>query len=284
MNKRNYLISAMSLLLAFGLSMNANAQMPMGGGMPQAPQGAPRPAAQPGQPGQPGQARPAGTPQGFGGMGMGRGQQQSFTKTDITPYFAPATAKPATPDAEGFIRRWTLLEPIEKANRSNTVFTDSYLRTEFGKQYFQNQQTIIPKDGDVVKVEGKELKWHALDSKLFNVKLFRFATSLADNAPRYGILCWAVTVINCDQDMENVRLAVGSNSASMWWVNGEEAVILSGDRRMVADDATSKRLTLKKGKNVVRGVIINGPGMSDFCVRVIDENCQPVKNITITND
>ena len=199
-------------------------------------------------------------------------------------YFSKGGNKAATPDKEGFIRRWTLLEPIEKPNGSNTVFTDSYLRTEFGKNYFTNQMTIIPKDGDIATVEGKELKWHALDSKLYNVKLFRFATSLADGATRYGILCWAVTVINCEEDIENVRLAVGSNSASMWWVNGEEAVILSGDRRMVADDGTSKRLTLKKGKNVVRCVVINGPGMSDFCARFIDENGQPVLNYTITNE
>jgi hypothetical protein len=31
-----------------------------------------------------------------------------------------------TPDADGFIQRWLLLEPINKPNRSNTVFTDSY--------------------------------------------------------------------------------------------------------------------------------------------------------------
>lgn len=262
----------MSVLLALGLGVNANAQNfpPMGGGMP-------------GMPGQQAQARPQGAPQG-GGFGGMRRQATNFAKTDIAPYFTPSTKKAATPDAEGFIRRWMLLEPISKPNGSNTVFTDSYLRQEFGKQYFQNQQTILPKDGDMVTVDGKELKWHALDSKLYNVKLFRFATSLADNAERYGILCWAVTVINCEEDIENVRLAVGSNSASMWWLNGEEAVILSGDRRMVADDATSKRLTLKKGKNVVRGVVINGPGMSDFCARFIDENGQPVKNITITNE
>lgn len=50
----------------------------------------------------------------------------------------------------------------------------------------------------------------------------------------------------------------------MWWLNGEEVVILSGDRRMVKDDCLSKRLTLKKGKNIIRGAVINGPGMSDF--------------------
>jgi hypothetical protein len=81
--------------------------------------------------------------------------------------------------------------------------------------------------------------------------------------------------------MKNVRMAVGSNSASMWWLNGKEAVILSGDRRMVMDDCISKRLTLNKGRNIIRGAVINGPGLSDFCVRFIDENGAPIKDITL---
>jgi hypothetical protein len=83
--------------------------------------------------------------------------------------------------------------------------------------------------------------------------------------------------------MTNVRLAVGSNSASTWWLNGQEAVNLTGDRRMVMDDVVSNRLTLNKGKNVIRGAVINGPGLSDFCVRFIDENGQPIKDITLTS-
>jgi hypothetical protein len=50
---------------------------------------------------------------------------------------------------------------------------------------------------------------------------------------------------------------------------------------MVKDDAMSPRLTLKKGRNVLRGAIINGPGMSDFCVRFLDENLKPVTNYSI---
>ena len=98
------------------------------------------------------------------------------------------------------------------------------------------------------------------------------------------MLFWAVTVIDCPEEIKDVRLAVGSNSASMWWLNGEETLLLSGDRRMVKDDAMSKRITLKKGRNVLRGAIINGPGMSDFCVRFLDEKGNPVKNYTIINN
>ena len=194
-------------------------------------------------------------------------------------YFSAVTTPSAKPDADGFIRRWMLLEPIDKPNRGNTVFTDSYLREHFNTEYFKGQQTILPKDGQKVKVKSQTLKWHALDSENQNVKLFRFAEKWGQQV--YGVLFWAVTIIDCEEEIEDVRLSVGSNSASMWWLNGEEVLLLSGDRRMVKDDAMSPRLTLKKGRNVLRGAIINGPGMSDFCVRFLDENLKPVTNYSI---
>lgn len=202
------------------------------------------------------------------------------TTKSIAAYFNTATTKKMTPDAEGFIRRWLLLEPIKKPNRGNTVFTDSYLRKAFDTLYFPNQFTVLPKNGEKAKVGEQELSWHALESNRFNVKLFRFAYGL--NKDIYGVLFWAVTVVNCPEEIKNVRMAIGSNSASMWWLNGKEAALLSGDRRMVMDDVVSGRLTLQKGKNIIRGAVINGPGMSDFCVRFLDENGQPLKNITIS--
>jgi hypothetical protein len=200
----------------------------------------------------------------------------------IAPYFTPATSSPKAPDADGFLRRWLLLEPINKPNRTNTVFTDTYVRNAFNTEYFPNQFTVVPHDGDKVKVGDQELVWHALDSANFNVKLFRFAYGL--NKPTYGVIFWAVTIVNSPREIQNVRLAAGSNSASIWWVNGQEAVDLFDDRRMVMDDVVSKRLTLHKGNNVIRGAVINGPGLSDFCVRFIDENGAPIKDITLSLD
>lgn len=202
------------------------------------------------------------------------------TVRSTAQYFTPATKGKKAPDNEGFIQRWLLLEPIDKPNRSNNVFTDSYLRRAFDTLYFPNQFTILPKHGEKVKVGANELSWHALDSKTFNVKLFRFAYGL--NKPVYGVLFWAVTVLNAPHEMKDVRMAVGSNSASMWWLNGKEALLLSGDRRMVMDDGVSTRLTLNKGKNIIRGVVINGPGMSDFCVRFLDAKGAPIKDLTIS--
>ncbi len=199
----------------------------------------------------------------------------------LAPYFSTNPAAQVSPDEQGFVRRWLLLEPIDKPNRSNTVFTDSYLREVFNTEYFPGQSTVLPKDGDKVKVGKQRLTWHALDSDLFNVKLFRFATNL--DKQYYGVLFPVITVINCEEDIPDVRLSAGSNSASMWWLNGDEVLLLSGDRRMVKDDALSKRLTLKKGRNILRGAVINGPGMSDFCIRFLNEDGSPVTNFTISH-
>ena len=211
-----------------------------------------------------------------------RGTMTGDTARSIAPYFTPAAPGARAPDADGFLLRWLLLEPITKPNRSNTVFTDSYIRNAFTTEYFPGQFTVVPRDRDTVTVAGGQLTWHALDAAGFNVRLFRFAYGL--NKPTYGVLFWAVTLVNSPREIKNIRMAVGSNSASMWWLNGKEAVILSGDRRMVMDDCVSKRVTLNKGRNVIRGAVINGPGLSDFCVRFVGENGEPIKDLTLSVD
>ena len=206
----------------------------------------------------------------------------SYHHPVLEDYFAPVSAAPATPDAQGFIRRWSLLEPIAKPEiRTNAIFDDSYLNAEFAKEYFKDQMTIVPKDGQKVKLDKKtKLAWHCYDSKRYNVKLYRFATGLGLHPTE--ALYLAVTVLNIPEDV-TVRLSVGSNSGSKWWIDGEEALLLSGDRRMVVDDCVSRRITLKAGRHVLRGAVINGPGMSDFCVRFLDGAGRPYTNFTVTN-
>ena len=304
-----------------------------------------------------------------------------------------ADAAPAKPDEKGFIRRWTIIEPINKPNSGNTVFTDNYILAELTKEYFKGQFTAdinaLPKTGDEVIVESEApraggrggfggmggfgggapqgagagqarpqgqgaqagaqrpqgapqagapgagqarpqgapqgagagqarpqgapqgmggfggfgggmmgggapaaaapatvkdtLTWHSVDSKLFNIKLIRFALGSSNGQKRYGLIFNAFTVINVEQDVV-VRLAAGSNASSIWWVNGEKVLTLQADRRMVADDGMSKRITLKKGKNLVRAAVINGPGMSDMCARFYNEDGTIFKNYTITNN
>jgi len=186
----------------------------------------------------------------------------------------PVTPETA-PDADGFIPRWLLLEPI-----GANGLTDSLVQAIVKKEYFPNQFTVIPHDGDKVKVGDAELAWHAVDTKNYNVNLYHFAHALGK--PTSDVLFWAVTVVHCPREMSGVRLAIGSNAASVWWVNGQEVAGIYGDRQTVIDDAVSKRLTLKKGPNVVRAAIVNGGGATDFCARFLDQDDKPLKGFTVS--
>lgn len=200
------------------------------------------------------------------------------TTHTLNRHFISASATPKVPDNKGFIQRWLVLEPVKKNIARNNVITDSYLKTNFSADNFSNNYNIIPKNNETVKIGDQELKWHALDSKSFNFNLYNFTYAL--NKPKFGILVWLVTVINCPEEIQNVRMSAGCNSGSMWWLNGQEAMVLSGDRDMIADNVTSQRLTLKKGKNIIRGAVINGPGMANFAVRFLNEKGEPIKNFT----
>jgi hypothetical protein len=185
----------------------------------------------------------------------------------------PATPIKA-PDKEGFIRRWLVLEPI----RVNGL-TQSVVQATVKKEYVPKQFTVIPHDGDRVKVEDSYLTWHAVDTRLYNVNLYHFAHALGK--PTSNVLFWAVTVVECPNELNGVRLAIGSNAASVWWVNGKEVIGIYGDRQTVIDDGVSRRLTLKKGLNVVRCAVINGGGATDFCARFLDKDDAPVENFTV---
>jgi len=196
---------------------------------------------------------------------------------NMAPYFVPATTAPAAPDADGFLRRWLLLEPVAKPNRTNQGFTRPYVRDAFAKA---SPPAALPRDGERVTIAGQSLRWHALDSQLADAKLFNFALDLGKTT--YGVIFWVTTVVDVDHDIDDAHFAVGSNSASIWWINGHEVAGLFGDRRMVMDDAVSPRLTLHRGRNVIRGAIINGPGLSDFCARFVDDAGQPITALTVT--
>jgi hypothetical protein len=192
---------------------------------------------------------------------------------------AASLARPTSPakptDAGGFIQRWLLLEPI----RVQGQLTESAIRTAVEKD-FPAPVTPLPHDGDQLTLGDSELTWHAVDTVNYNVNLYHFAYAL--NKPTTNVLFWAVTVINSPRQMSDVRLAIGSNAASVWWVNGREATALYNDRQTVIDDGVSRRLTLNQGANVIRAAIVNAGGATDFCARFLDEHDRPITTLTAT--
>lgn len=192
---------------------------------------------------------------------------------------APSLARPMTatkaPDAAGFLQRWLVLEPI----RVTGPLTDSAVQAVVKKEYFPNQFTVIPRDADKVTVGDESLSWHAVDTINYNVNLYHFAYALG--RPTSNVLFWAITVVDAPRELPGVRLAIGSNAASVWWVNGQETIGLYNDRQAVIDDGVSKRLTLKKGPNVIRAAIVNAGGATDFCARFLDSDDNPVKGLVV---
>lgn len=193
----------------------------------------------------------------------------------------PATAlsRPSTPmravDPRGFIQRWMVLEPISVSNQ----LTEGPVKESIKGAQLPGPLTGIPRDGDVFEREGP-YRWHAVDTANYNLNLYHFAWRLSK--PTSNVLFWVVTSVDSPAEMKDVRLAIGSNAASEWWLNGESVITLYNDRQAVIDDGVSKRLTLKKGRNVIRAVIINAGGATDFCARFLDANDQPITGLTVS--
>jgi hypothetical protein len=192
------------------------------------------------------------------------------------PTLVQPTSPASAPDAGGFLRRWILLEPI----RVSGQLTDSAVQAVVKTAHFPNQFTVFPRDGDKVTAGGVELTWHAVDTLKYNVNLYHFAYAL--NRPTSNVLFWVVTIVNAPREMSGVRLAIGSNAASVWWVNGKEVIDIYNERQTVIDDGVSKRLTLKQGANVIRAAIVNAGGHTDFCARFLDDQDRPLTGITVS--
>ena len=175
------------------------------------------------------------------------------------------------PDAAGFIRRWLVLEPVGVPPQLGEAAVQALVKDA----RFADQRGATPTDGQRVTIGDQSLAWHAVDTLGYNLNLFHFAYAL--NKPTSNVLFWTTTIVDAPRDIPGVRLAIGSNAASVWWLNGEEVIGLYNDRQAVIDDGVSKRVTLKKGANVVRAAIVNGGGATDFCARFIDEEGNPVK-------
>jgi len=189
---------------------------------------------------------------------------------------ARPTAGPKTPDADGFLRRWLLLEP----QPINGQLGQTAVQATVATAEFRSQLTALPRDGDTVTVGTTQLAWHAVDTLGYNVNLHHFAYAL--NKPTSNVLFSVATLVHAPRELTNVRLAIGSNAASVWWVNGQEVIGIYNDRQTVVDDGVSKRLTLKQGANVIRAAILNAGGATDFCARFLDAEGRPVKGLTVT--
>jgi hypothetical protein len=201
--------------------------------------------------------------------------EQAATRPAATSLTHPKGATQPV-DARGFIHRWLVLEPVPVPGR----LTESAVEEALQSAPAPGSMNALPRDGEAVTLANSSVTWHALDTINYNLNLYHFAWALSK--PTSNVLFWVTTTVDSPREVSGVRLAIGSNAASRWWLNGERVIALNDDRQAVIDDGVSKRLTLHKGRNVIRAAIVNGGGATDFCARFLDENDRPLTQLTVT--
>ena len=103
-----------------------------------------------------------------------------------------------SPDADGFIGRWVILEPIP-ANG----LTDAVVQTTVKKEYFADQFRVMPKDGDHVTVGGKEFTEQLV---LCQITALALRSAGATVKEKCGL-----------QGSNTTRAALTSGSIDMYW-------------------------------------------------------------------
>jgi len=173
-----------------------------------------------------------------------------------------------TPGPDGYIRHWLMLAPvIFQEGRSGTdLISDDQIR---------NEGALKPKVGDTVNVRGKELAWKAITA---STNYFDFNAELKGNHDR--ALGYAVTYIECEQEMPGVIMALGSNDEGRLYLNGVDIYLFSEPRTLELD-ADKGRVTLKKGVNIVVFKIFNEQGNWQGAMRFLDKSGTPVTNFKI---
>jgi hypothetical protein len=200
---------------------------------------------------------------------------ESPTRPAATSLTSPKGATQRV-DASGFIHRWLVLEPIQVPG----TLTESAVEEAVQSAALPGAMDSLPRDGEVVALPGGTVTWHARDTINYNLNLYHFANALSK--PTSNVLFWTTTTVIAPREMRGIRLSIGSNAASRWWLNGEPVIALNGDRQAVIDDGVSKRLSLRPGRNVIRAAIVNAGGATDFCARFLDGDDLPITDLSVS--
>jgi hypothetical protein len=199
-------------------------------------------------------------------------------KVALSPGAAPKDMFPV--DADGFIGNWLILDPIEAGEKAGTHEEDSQ-KEFFDKEYFPAQAAATPEAGAKVKVGDKEMAWQAVanaaQEPVVNLR------ALADRAgkPSENTVVLGLCYIVADADMNDLKLKIGSDDSSCWRLNDKEVIRVFASRACEKDQDVKEGLSLKKGLNVLRVIVINGNNEFGFCGRFTDKDDKPVRNLTV---
>ncbi len=167
---------------------------------------------------------------------------------------------------EGFVQRWLVLAPIPMAGGQSGA-------DALGKEQVSGEAKLKPKAGATVRAGGKDLTWkehtckdHLLD---FNALL---------GAETEDSVAYAVTYIECPEELKGVKMKTGSDDQVKVYLNGRE-VFKFDEPRAAEKDQDTTEVTLRKGVNVLVAKIVNEKVDWSFCVRFTDRDDKPLSRL-----
>jgi hypothetical protein len=172
------------------------------------------------------------------------------------------------PDSQGYIRNWLMLAPIplpEGRPGSDLIYQDQ----------IKSEGSVQPGAGDKITISGKELTWSAITASTNYVDFNATLKTVNDHAIGY-----IVTYIECDHEMADVIMAVGSNDEGRIYFNGVDIYVFAEPRTLELD-ADKGKVTLKKGVNAIVFKILNEQGNWQGSMRFLDKAGTPLTNLKI---
>lgn len=171
-------------------------------------------------------------------------------------------------DSDGYIRGWLMLAPIPlpEGGAAGDLLLGEQVR---------NETALKPKDGETIQVLGRELTWRKVTAATNYVDFNAILKTQNDRAA--GFL---VTYVECDEELRDVTMAVGSNDQGRIYFNGVDIYAWTEARPLMLD-ADKGRVTLKKGVNVIVFKILNEQNSWQGAMRLLDKAGVPLKNARI---
>ncbi len=171
-------------------------------------------------------------------------------------------------DADGYIRDWLMLAPITLSEGADAG--ELLLRSQV-----PDEAKLKPKAGDMVTVNGRQLTWKAVTAP---TNYFDFNAVLkTQNDQSAGFM---VTYVECDREIPDVIIAVGSNDQGRIYFNGVDIYSFTEARPLMLD-ADKGKLTLKQGTNVFVFKVINQQNSWQGALRLTDRAGKSLTNVKI---
>ena len=179
----------------------------------------------------------------------------------------PATAQTFNPDADGFIRNWLVLAPIQMDGQSGA--------DEIDKEFVKGEALIKPRPDEKVTVGGRALAWKAHQTSDYFID---FLQSFGKEQGEY-VAGYAVAYVIAEADTK-ATLLLSTNDQGKAWLNGK-MIFRFPDTRVLEKDSDRIDVTLTKGQNVLLLKIINEVNNWQACARFVRGDT-PVRDIKIS--